>query len=162
MKRAFLLIFCLCFFAGVSGQSMKIHLENMVDSTKLSDIDSITFSPDDNPLPTKLMVVWSSADPDIANKVCFMYTDNAKINNWFDEIRLIVWGPSAKLLTEDTGLQDYVKSMIEKGIIVEASKACADVYNIAQALEGYGINVRDDMAEAMSNYIKGDYEVLTY
>ncbi len=162
MKKIIIMLFCLCFTAAISAQSMKIHLQNKVDSTKLSEIDSITFSPDDNPLPTKLMVVWSSADPDIANKVCFMYTDNAKNNNWFDEVRLVVWGPSAKLLTENTSLQSYVQSMINKGVIVEASKACADVYNIVQDLEGLGVNVRDDMAEAMSNYIKGDYEVLTF
>ncbi len=162
MRKCIIILLCLGFIVSLSAQSMKIHLQNKVDSTKLSDIDSITFSPDDNPLPTQLMVVWSSADPDIANKVCFMYTDNAKNYSWFDEIRLIVWGPSAKLLSEDTDLQDYVKSMINKGIVVEASKACADAYNVTTVLEGLGVNVKEDMAETMSNYIKGNYEILTF
>ena len=46
----------------------------------------------------KLAVLWTSGDPDVADNVCFMYTHNAKKQKWFDEVTLIVWGPSAKLL----------------------------------------------------------------
>ncbi len=141
---------------------MKIHLKNSVDSAKLAEIDSITFSEKNNPLPTKLMVVWSSADPDVANKVCFMYTDNAKRYNWFNTIRLIIWGPSAKLLSQNNGLKSSVRSMIQRGVIIEASKACTDAYNVTQTLQGLGVTIKDDMGKAMAGYIKSDYEILTF
>ena len=48
----------------------------------------------------KLAVLWTSGDPEVAEKVCFMYTNNAKKQGWFDEVVLIVWGTSSKLLCE--------------------------------------------------------------
>ena len=74
----------------------------------------------------KLAVLWTSADPDVAHRVCFMYTQAAKRSGWFNQVQLIVWGPSSKLLSEDKSLQDKVKAMIADGIDVKACKACAD------------------------------------
>ena len=81
----------------------------------------------------KLAVLWTSGDPDVAEKMGFMYTYNAKKQGWFDEVVLIVWGPSAKLLTENkmlivherlfgnNSLQSIIKNqryeiLLEKGI----------------------------------------------
>ena len=49
-----------------------------------------------------------------------MYTSAAKKAKWFDEVVLIVWGPSAKLLSQDKDLQSAVKSMIAAGVNVQA------------------------------------------
>ena len=46
--------------------------------------------------PSRLAVVWSSADPDVAKRVCFMYTHAAKRAKWFDVVHLVVWGPMAE------------------------------------------------------------------
>lgn len=43
----------------------------------------------------RLMVIWSSGDREVALKMVFMYTRNAKIKGWWDEVKLVVWGPSA-------------------------------------------------------------------
>ena len=59
----------------------------------------------------KLAVLWTSDNPDVAEKMVFMYTYNAKKQGWFDEVVLIVWGPSAKLLSENKMLQDYVNKL---------------------------------------------------
>ena len=40
---------------------------------------------------SKLAVLWTSGDPDVAHRVAFMYTHTAKIVGWFDEVTLIVW-----------------------------------------------------------------------
>lgn len=73
--------------------------------------------------PTKLAVLWTSGDPDVAYKVCFMYTYNAKQSKWFDEVELIIWGPSSRLLAGDKTLQAEVKKMMEAGVVVRACKA---------------------------------------
>ncbi|MHC4722001.1 MAG: hypothetical protein ACYS6I_04745, partial [Planctomycetota bacterium] len=31
---------------------------------------------------SKLAVLWTSGDPDVAHRVCFMYTHNAKNQKW--------------------------------------------------------------------------------
>ena len=60
----------------------------------------------------KLAVLWSSGDPDVGHKVCLMYTHAAKRAGWFDEVELIVWGPSSRLLAADKELQAKVKAMM--------------------------------------------------
>ena len=109
---------------------------------------------------SKLAVLWTSGDPDVAEKMAFMYTYNAKKQGWFGEVVLIVWGPSAKLLTENKMLQDYVKKMQDEGIKVEACIACARMYGIEDKLKGMGIDVKG-MGSPLSNYLKEDWKVLS-
>jgi len=40
-----------------------------------------------------------------------MYTHNAKRKGWWDDVRMIVWGPSSKLLTENMELQSKIEEM---------------------------------------------------
>ena len=92
--------------------------------------------------PNNLAVLWTSSDPYVAHKVCFMYTHNAKKQNWFSRVQLIVWGPSAKLLADDASLQEAVKNMMADGVEVKACKACADSYGVSEDLAALGIEVR--------------------
>jgi len=108
----------------------------------------------------KLAVLWTSGDPDVAEKMAFMYTYNAKKQGWFDEVVLIVWGPSAKLLSENKMLQDYVKKMQEAGIKVEACMACARMYNVDISLQKLGIDVKG-MGIPLSNYLKEGWKTLS-
>jgi hypothetical protein len=111
--------------------------------------------------PSLLCVVWTSADPEVANNVCFMYTHNAKRRGWFDEVHLIVWGPSDKLLTENQELQNEVKAMQASGVVVEACLACAKKYAVVDALTGLGIDVRF-IGEPLSQRLKDGWKVLTF
>jgi mannan endo-1,4-beta-mannosidase len=113
-------------------------------------------------LPKRLAVVWTSGDPDVAEKMCLMYTHAAKSYNWFCDVTLIVWGPSAKLLTENKTLQKQVKDMQDSGIKVEACIACANMYGIADKLEKMGITVKG-MGMPLSEYLKKENtEVITF
>jgi hypothetical protein len=109
----------------------------------------------------RLAVVWSSADPDVAHRVCFMYTDNAKKQKWFDEVTLIVWGPSARLLAGDKDLQTEIKNMISDGVKVQACLACADSYGVTEQLRKLGIEVKY-MGKPLTDLIKGGWKVLTF
>jgi hypothetical protein len=109
----------------------------------------------------RLAVVWTSSDPEVAEKVCFMYTHNARLQEWFDEVVLIVWGPSAKLLSENNQLQERVKKMIADGVKVEACIACANMYGVADQLKALGIEVKG-MGPVLTAYLKDDWKVLTF
>ena len=109
----------------------------------------------------QLAVVWTSSDPEVAEKVCFMYTQNAKLKGWFDEVVLVVWGPSAKLLSENKVLQDRVKLMIADGVKVEACVACANMYGVADQLTAMGIEVKP-MGPVLTVYLKENWKVLTF
>ena len=109
----------------------------------------------------KLAVLWTSADPEVALNVCFMYAHNAKRYKWFDEIVLIVWGPSAALLAKNPELQAEVKSMIADGIKVEACLACADRYKVTEDLRKMGVDVKY-MGKPLTEMLKGGWKVLTF
>ncbi len=91
--------------------------------------------------PDKLLVLWTSPDREVALKMVFMYTRNTKHRGWWDEVKLLVWGPSAKLLAEDEELQVYIHEMQEIGIEIMACKACSDRYGVSETLEKMGVNI---------------------
>jgi hypothetical protein len=109
----------------------------------------------------KLAVLWVSGDKDVAEKSCLMYTHAAKRNDWFDEVVLIVWGSSSKLLASDKALQEKVKAMIADGVIVEACSSCSNQFGVTEELKELGIDVKG-MGVPLTDYLKKDYHVLTY
>lgn len=125
-------------------------------------------SPETNPTPDtnkvsekdKLVVLWTSGDREVALKMVFMYAYNANKYKWWDDITLLVWGPSAKLLSEDEELQDYVKNMLAEGIEVLACKGCADQYEVSDKLEEIGITVRYTGVD-LTNFIK-ERQLITF
>ena len=110
---------------------------------------------------SKLGVVWTSGDRDVALKMVFMYTLNAKSRSWFDEVRLVVWGPSAKLLSVDEELQQEIARMKDAGIELVACKACADSYGVSDKLEQLGVEVKY-MGVPLSDMLKQDWKVVTF
>lgn len=118
---------------------------------------------EEGPQPTgKLMVVWTSGDPDVADKVCLMYTHAARAYGWFDEVTLVVWGPSQRLLVGDPTIQAKVKAMQEDGIVVQACVACAKKLELVESLEGLGIDVKG-MGVPLTEALKDpETQVLTF
>ncbi len=105
--------------------------------------------------PNKLVVVWTSGDREVAIRMAFMYTLNSKLKEWWDEVSLIVWGPSAKLLTEDTILQEYLEKIKSAGVEVLACKACADSYGVSEVLATMGINVKYT-GQVLTDFLKDE------
>jgi hypothetical protein len=109
----------------------------------------------------KLAVLWTSGDIDVAERVCLMYTHTAKQQGWFNEVVLIVWGPSAKLLAENEHLQKEVRAMAADGVKLQACIVCANSYGVADKLKSMGIEVIG-MGVPLTNYMKTGWHVLTF
>ncbi len=110
---------------------------------------------------SKLAVLWTSSDADVAHNVCFMYTHAAKRKGWFDDVMLIIWGPSAKLLSEDKKLQEKVKEMMADGVDVKACIVCAKRYGVVEDLRKLGIEVKG-MGRPLTRLLKSDWKMLTF
>jgi len=110
----------------------------------------------------KLMVVWTSADPDVADKICLMYTHAAKKYGWFADVHLVVWGPSQRLLVGDPTIQAKVKAMQEDGVVVEACVACATKLGLVDQIKALGYEVKG-MGKPLTEALKdADTEVITF
>ncbi len=112
--------------------------------------------------PTRLAVVWTSNDADVAHRMALMYSGAAARQGWFDEVQLIVWGPSQKLVVADKDVRAAVDRLRESGVAVVACLACADTFGIAEDLREAGLDVRY-MGRPLTGYLKSpDWAVMTY
>ena len=111
--------------------------------------------------PDELYVLWTSGDREVALKMVFMYTLNSRLKEWWPRVNLIVWGPSAKLLTGDAELQDKVQAMLHVGVTVVACKACADSYGVSAALEALGVEVKY-MGQPLTKLLKERQTLITF
>ena len=111
--------------------------------------------------PDNLVVLWTSDDPYLAERVALMYTHAAKTNGWFSEVTLIIWGPSAKLASENLKIQAKLKAMQKDGVVIEACIVCANAYGVADHLKSQGFDVKG-MGKPLTDYLKSDAKVLTF
>lgn len=109
----------------------------------------------------KLVVIWTSDDPYVAERVALMYTHAAKTNGWFQEVTLIIWGPSAKLISENIKLQEKVEQMKKDKIVIEACIACTNSYSVTEDLKKLGYDVKG-MGKPLTEYLKSGAKVLTF
>lgn len=114
-----------------------------------------------SPEKTRQAIVWTSGDPDVAHRMVLMYLHASQENRWFDRNRLIIWGPSAKLLAGNKDLQAEIKMMMKDGVVVQACIVCADSYGVTQQLRALGIEVKG-MGRPLASLIKDGWHVLTF
>jgi hypothetical protein len=109
--------------------------------------------------PNALLILWTSADRELAINMAFMYGLNSRLNGWWDEVTLLVWGPSSPLLTKDAELQQKVADMKAAGVRVIACQRCAENYGIVDQLTELGLEV-SYVGEFLTEWIKSGRPVL--
>lgn len=101
----------------------------------------------------KLTIVWTSGDPEVAHRMVLMYAHAAKKSSWFDDVRVIVWGPSSRLTAADKEIQSKLTAMKADGVVLEACVVCADSYGVTDRLRELGIDVKP-MGKPLTDTIK--------
>ena len=151
MKKVFML--ALVFFSLASVTLMATNpSKNMIDPKKEMKNEEAA---------DHLLIVWTSGDPDVAHKMVFMYAFNAQKNGWWDQVTLLVWGPSSKLSSEDKDIQASLKRMKEQGVELLACKGCADQYGVSSKLEDLGIEVKYT-GTYLTDFIKSGKKVISF
>ncbi len=89
----------------------------------------------------KLVVLWKSDNLIDIKEMIFMYITNSMRYSWWDQIEVIIWGASQKLVSENVEIQKEIKKMMALGIKFHACKKCADDLCVASHLESIGIDV---------------------
>jgi hypothetical protein len=109
----------------------------------------------------KLHVLWTTGEKDVALRMIFIYLLDAKSIGWWDEIHLIIWGPSAKLLAGDHVIQREVDFLLQSSIIVEACEGCTESYGITEKIRNLGITVRF-MGETLTEILQSDEKLIVF
>lgn len=90
----------------------------------------------------KLVIVWTSDDPYTAERMVLMYGHAAKTAGWFEEVTIIIWGPSAKMVAENIKIQEKLKAMQNEGIEIRACIVCANMYIVTEELKAFGFDLQ--------------------
>lgn len=109
----------------------------------------------------KLHVLWTTGEKDVALRMIFIYLMDAKSMGWWEEINLVIWGPSAKLLAENRLIQREVDMILQSGITVEACQGCTEAYGVTEKIRSLGIEVRF-MGESLTEYLQSDDKMVTF
>ncbi|MFA8341757.1 MAG: DsrE family protein [Rhodothermaceae bacterium] len=158
----FTLLFFTCLFAqshstekkvdGVSSATDKTHKVDGVSSASEMVVEKKY---------QRLAVLWTTDNKEVFTKVVFPYVLNSKKMNWWDEVTLIVWGPSSKLLGSDKELQELIGKLREEGIILTACKWCSDEYKVSEILADLNIDVKY-MGKPLTEFLQNDSKVITF
>ena len=109
----------------------------------------------------KLLIVWSSSDVEVAKKMVLLYSSVILPRGYWDEAHLMIWGPSSKLLAENTELQEMVKNIAETGVALSTCVVCTDEYGVTEQLRELGVDPIHT-GELMTNALKNDWKVITF
>jgi len=110
----------------------------------------------------KLLIVWSSGEKEVATKLILLYGSVMLERKYWDEATIMIWGPSAKLLANDSELQERVKTVQKTGVKFNACVVCADEYGISKELDSMGIDLIHT-GEMLTEALQGDEtKVITF
>lgn len=108
----------------------------------------------------KLNILWTNADEIMFDKMVAMYARNAKLNGWWNEITVLVWGSTARLAAESELAGLRIRELLQVGVKVVACKACSDSLGTTDALMKAGIDVRY-LGEELTRILKSDEKLMT-
>lgn len=107
-----------------------------------------------------LNVLWTSADVITSEHFLLLYTVNAKKRGWFDQVNVIVWGGSTKLIAENERIQKLVREAILAGVKVSGCLHCAQTLGVDKVLVNLGIDLKY-MGQPLTDLIKDDAFLIT-
>ena len=109
----------------------------------------------------KLLIVWSTAEIEVAKKMVLLYSSVILRRGYWDRAHLMIWGPSAKLLAEDEALQDMVSQIKATGVELSCCVVCSDEYGVTEKLASLGIEMIHT-GELLTSALKEDWKVITF
>jgi len=107
-----------------------------------------------------LYIVWTTDNPITAMNMVTTYGGNSMKNGWWDEVTIILWGASQRLVATDSSVADRVRELMDMGVKFSACKRCADDFNVSEILEGMGVEVIY-WGERMTKLLKSGATIIT-
>ena len=109
-----------------------------------------------------LHILWTNDNPVTAENMVFMYATNALLKGWWEEVHLIIWGATVKLICDDAKLQELLKKFHEAGGHVSACKRCAENLGYLAQIESLqGVDEVFYVGEVFTKILKDDEKLLT-
>ena len=88
-----------------------------------------------------LYILWTNADLLTSQYMVMMYAKNSILQGWWEKVTVVIWGATAKLVAENTIIQEEIKLSQNVGVKFSACVACARQLGVVSQLEVMGIEV---------------------
>jgi len=108
----------------------------------------------------KLNILWTNDNIITAEKMVFMYALVSKRRDIWEEVQIIIWGATTKLVAENKQIQELIEEAKLEGVHVSACRSCADQLGVTEVLEGLDIEVIYQ-AEPFTKILKEDEKLIT-
>lgn len=109
---------------------------------------------------SKLNILWLTDNKDTVFNMLSMYAINAIRKGWWEQVNIILWEASVKLVARDTQVQTEVLEMLQMGITIEACRDCCENFGVTSIIEKLGITVQY-MGQPLTGYLKNEEKILT-
>ena len=107
-----------------------------------------------------LTILWTNADIETSRNMVMMYARNSMLNGWWDEVTVIIWGGTAKLVAENEDIQEHISIAAHAGVKFSACISCARNLGVIDKLESLDIEVKR-WGEDMSKILQADGKLLS-
>ncbi|MFA9396804.1 MAG: DsrE family protein [Clostridiaceae bacterium] len=115
---------------------------------------------ENNNKDNNLTILWTNADPHTAEMMVFMYAEAALEHKWWESVKIIVWGSTAKLVAENTHIQEKLLDIKSKGVEVCFCIACATKLGIVDDIKALGFELKP-MGLPLTEVLKNNEKLLT-
>lgn len=105
-------------------------------------------------------ILWTSDNKETALHMVCLYAHNAKLKGWMDEVHVLVWGASQRLIAQDAEVRAKVEAMITDGVKVTACLKCADTIGATDTMQTCGIDVHYT-GELLTQWILSGESIIT-
>jgi len=112
-------------------------------------------------MKNKLLIIWSTEEIEVAKKMVLLYSSVMLPRGYWDEAILMIWGPSAKLLSENIELQNTIKEISDTGVKLQACVVCTDEYGVSTKLSSLGVELTHT-GEMLTQALQSDWKVITF
>jgi hypothetical protein len=111
-------------------------------------------------MSSKLVIIVTQAEENAIWTGLFTAIKCTK-NQYMDDIRLVLWGPSEKVIAENKELQKMVHEYLALGKPVWACRTCSDRYGVTETIEALGCKV-DYMGALVTSWFKQGFVPLNW
>ncbi len=112
-------------------------------------------------MKNRLLIIWSTEEIEVAKKMVLLYSSVILPRQYWDEAVLMIWGPSARLLSENADLQEKVKEIASTGVKLQACVVCSDDYGVSDKLRELGVELTHT-GEMLTEALQSDWKVITF
>lgn len=111
-------------------------------------------------MSSKLAIIVSQAEVNSIWTGLFFAIKGTR-NNFMDDIRLVLWGPSEMTIASNSELQQMVREYLSLGKPVLACRTCSDRYGVTEDMKQLGCTV-DYVGSIVTGWIKEGFIPFTW